>query len=174
MKIYENGIIRELSADEITAMNEEAARYAAEEAHRPYSLSEVQELLVRTQINTLEVDDRTAYRMLAFYPEWAEGRSYPAGYRLTWGGELYRVVQDHTSQAAWCPGAGTESLYARIDEQHDGSKYDPIPYSGNMELTAGLYYAQDGATYRCTRDTGNPVYQPLSELAGVYVEEVQT
>lgn len=170
MKICENGIFRELTADEIAAINEEAARYAAEEAHRPYTLSEVQELLVRTQINTLDVDDRTAYRMRAFYPEWAEGQTYPAGYRLTCGGELYRVMQAHTSQAAWCPGAGTESLYARIDEQHDGGKYDPIPYSGNMELTAGLYYAQDGATYRCTRDTGNPVYQPLSELAGVYVE----
>lgn len=170
MKIRENGIIRELTADEIAAINEEVARATAEEAHRPYTLSEVQELLVKAQINTLAVDDQTAYRMRAFYPEWAEGQTYPAGYRLTYGGELYRVMQAHTSQATWCPGAGTESLYARIDEQHDGSKYDPIPYSGNMELTAGLYYAQDGVTYHCTRDTGNPVYQPLSALVGVYVE----
>ena len=170
MKKWIDGQIVDMTAEEIAALQEKTARYAAEEAHRPYTLSEVQELLVKTQINTLSVDDQTACRMRAFYPEWAEGQSYPAGYRLTCGGELYRVLQAHTSQAEWSPGVGAESLYTRIDEQHDGSKYDPIPYSGNMELTAGLYYAQDGVTYCCTRDTGNPVYQPLSELAGVYVE----
>ena len=41
-----------------------------------------------------------------------------------------------------------------------------------MELYAGLYYTQDSVTYHCTRDTGNPVYQPLAELVGIYVEAV--
>lgn len=65
------------------------------------------------------------------------------------------------------------SLWEEICETHDGSKYDPIPYNGNMELKAGLYYSQDGVTYRGTRDTGNPVYNPLSELVGLYVERVE-
>ena len=30
---------------------------------------------------------------------------------------------------------------------------------------------QDGKIYRCIRDTGNPVYNALSELVGLYVEE---
>ena len=83
------------------------------------------------------------------------------------------MLQAHTSQEAWKPGTGTESLYARIDEQHDGSKYDPIPYSGNMALEAGKYYSQDGIVYHCTRDTGNQVYNALSELVGLYVERVE-
>lgn len=76
--------------------------------------------------------------------------------------------------AQWVPGVGTESIYTRIDETHDGSKYDPIPYNGNMALTAGLYYTQDGVTYFCGRDTGNPVYNALSELVGLYVTVVET
>ena len=66
MKIYENGVIREITAAEIAAMQDASARVEAEEKHRPLTLPEVQEMLVRTQINTLSVDDATAYRMLNF------------------------------------------------------------------------------------------------------------
>lgn len=172
MKIYENGTIREMTAAEIAALQEARARAEAEEKHRPLSIGEVQELLVRQQINTLAVDDATAYRMRDFYPEWAEGQSYTVGYKLLYGGSLYKVLQAHTSQAGWKPGVGTESLFTRIDETHDGTKYDPIPYNGNMELLSGKYYTQSGQTYHCTRDTGTAVFHPLAELVGIYVEVV--
>ena len=173
MKIFENGFIRDMTHEEIAALQEARARAEAEEKHRPLSLGEVQELLVRQQINTLAVDDATAYRMREFYPEWAEGQSYTVGYKLLYGGSLYKVIQAHTSQAGWKPGVGTESLFTRIDETHDGTKYDPIPYNGNMELLSGKYYTQSGQTYHCTRDTGTAVFHPLAELVGIYVEVVE-
>ena len=171
MKICENGIIRDMTAGEIAAMQDAAARAEAEEKHRPLSLAEVQEMLVRQQINTLSVDDQTAYRMREFYSAWAAGQSYSVGYKLLYGGKLYKVVQAHTSQADWTPDV-VPALFTRIDEQHDGTKYDPIPYDGNMAIESGKYYSQDGVTYRGTRDTVNPVYQPLAELVGLYVEAV--
>lgn len=171
MKIYENGAIRDMTTEEIAAMQDAAARYEAEEKHRPYTLGEVQELLIRQQINTLTVDDATAYRMKEFYPAYEVGKAYAAGDKFIYGGELYRVLQAHTSQESWTPGVGTESLYVRIDETHDGTKHDPIPYNGNMALESGKYYTQGGVTYLCTRDTGIAVYQPLADLVGVYVEE---
>lgn len=143
----------------------------AEEKHRPLSITEVQEMLVRQQINTLSVDDQTAYRMKEFYPEWAAGEAYAAGYKLLYGGKLYKVLQAHTSQETWLPDISA-SLYARIDEAHDGTEYDPIPYDGNMALENGKHYSQGGVTYRCTRDTGIPVYQPLADLVGIYVETI--
>nr|DAG48105.1 MAG TPA: hypothetical protein [Caudoviricetes sp.] len=172
MRIYENGTIREMTDAEIAALQEAQARAEAEEKRSPLSLGEVQELLVRQQINTLAVDDATAYRMREFYPEWAEGQSYTVGHKLLYGGSLYKVIQAHTSQAGWKPGVGTESLFTRIDETNDGTKYDPIPYNGNMELLSGKYYTQSGQTYHCTRDTGTAVFHPLAELVGIYVEIV--
>ena len=172
MRIFENGFIREMTPEEIAALQEAQARAEAEEKHRPLSIGEVQELLVRQQINTLAVDDAMAYRMREFYPEWAEGQSYTVGHKLLYGGSLYKVIQAHTSQAGWKPGVGTESLFTRIDETHDGTKYDPIPYNGNMELLSGKYYTQSGQTYHCTRDTGTAVFHPLAELVGIYVEVV--
>lgn len=173
MRIFENGFIREMTEAEIAALQEARARAEAEEKHRPLSQEEVTTMLLRQQINTLAVDDATAYRMREFYPEWAEGQSYTVGHKLLYGGSLYKVIQAHTSQAGWKPGVGTESLYVRIDETHDGTKYDPIPYNGNMELFAGKYYTQSGQTYHCTRDTGTAVFHPLSELVGIYVEVVE-
>lgn len=179
MKIYENGTVRDMTDEEIAAMQDAAARAEAEEKHRPLTLAEVQELLVRQQVNTLAVDDQTAYRMREFYPTWTADTAYttangkPVGYKVTHAGRLWKLRQEHTSLTGWEPGAtGTESLWEEICEQHDGTKYDPIPYSGNMALEAGKYYSQDGVMYRCTRDTGNPVYQPLAELVGIYVEAV--
>ncbi len=178
MKIYENGVIRDMTEEEVTAMQEAQARAEAEEKRRPLSLTEVQEMLVQAQINTLAVDDQTALRMRDYYPAWADlaAEQYSTdkvGFKFIHNGELYKTIPAvHTFGAQWVPGVGTESLYVRIDETHDGTKYDPIPYSGNMALYAGKYYAQDGVTYLCNRDTGNPVYHALSELVGLYVEVV--
>lgn len=137
----------------------------------PLTESEVSRLLIAQQINTLTVDDNTALRMTEFYPEWASGQSYTAGYKVQRNGKLWRVLQAHTSQAGWEP-ENAASLWTEICESHAGTLEDPIPYSGNMALESGKYYSQDGKVYRCTRDTGNPVYNALSELVGLYVEEV--
>lgn len=179
MKVYENGVIRDMTPEEIAEMEEANARYEAEEKYRPYTQDEVQTMLIRQQINTLVVDDTTALRMIAFYPEWESGKAYtaangcPVGYKVVRNGKLYKLRQEHTSQDNYAPGmTGTESLWTRIDETHDGTKYDPIPYDGNMALENGKYYTQDGVLYLCNRDTGNPVYNALSELVGIYVEVV--
>lgn len=167
MRKYVNG-----KAEEIT--EEEIAKAVLMERTRPLTSEEVTAMLIRQQINTLAVDDQTALRMTEFYPAWNGliGQTVDkAGFRFTYGGKLYKTIPaNHTFQANWVPGVGTESLYTRIDEIHDGTQYDPIPYDGNMELTAGLYYIQDGVTYLCTRSTGQPVYNALSELVGLYVE----
>lgn len=172
MKICDNGIYRDMTAEEEAEYAEMAAREAAEAKHRPISENEVLSMLITVQINTLSVDDDTAVRMTAFYPEWEKDKQYTVGYKVQYLGKLYKVVQAHTSQETWTPDI-TASLYERIDEVHDGTKYDPVPYEGNMTLYNGKYYIEDGVTYLCNRDTGNPVYNKLSELVGIYVEVVE-
>ena len=136
----------------------------------PYTMEEVTALLIRQQINTLEVDDNTALRMREFYPEWAAGVDYATGYKVQRGGKLWRCVQAHTSQTGWEP-ENAPALWTEICETHAGTLTDPIPYSGNMALEAGKYYSQSGAVYLCTRDTVNPVYSDLADLVGMYVEK---
>ena len=169
MKKYTNGKYIDLTPEEITAMQNEQAKYEAQEKHRPLTESEVMGMLLRQQVNTLEVDDQTAYRMREFYPEWAADTTYPVGHKVQYNGKLWKAIQSHTSQTGWEP-ENAASLWEGINETHDGTLYDPIPYDGNMALVAGLYYVQDGKVYLCTRDTVNPVHNTLAELVGIYVE----
>lgn len=172
-----------LTDDEIAELQEQAERDAARakvlERTRPLNAEEVTSMLIRQQVNTLAVDDQTALRMQQYYPTFAEltGKTVKQGTKFraddSDDADLYKVIQPElTIQAHYPPGAGTEALYTRIDEQHDGTKYDPIPYDGNMALESGKYYTQSGMTYLCSRDTVNPVYNALSELVGLYVEVV--
>lgn len=171
MRIFDGKTYRDMTAEEIAALQEAQTEYELIERTRPLTESEVSRLLIAQQINTLTVDDNTALRMTEFYPEWASGQSYTAGYKVQRNGRLWRTLQAHTSQAGWEP-ENAASLWTEICESHAGTLDDPIPYSGNMALESGKYYMQDGKVYRCTRDTGNPVYNALSELVGLYVEEI--
>ena len=171
MKKMINGVLFEMTAEEIAAMQVEVQKEEAYERTRPFTESEVSRMLIAQQINTLTVDDNTALRMVAFYPEWAADTEYTIGYKAQRNGKLWRCRQAHTSQTGWEP-ENAASLWTEICESHAGTLDDPIPYSGNMALESGKYYMQDGKVYRCTRDTGNPVYNALSELVGLYVEEI--
>lgn len=173
MRIFDGKVYRDMTAEELAARADERAKFEAAEKKRPLTAEEVNRMLITEQINTLTVDDQTALRMLEFYPTWATDKAYTAGHKVQYKGKLYKVLTVHTSQADWTPDI-TASLYTVINETHDGTKYDPIPYDGNMALESGKYYTQSGVTYLCNRDTVNPVYNALSELVGVYVEEVTT
>ena len=175
---WQEADIQELSAEELKALEDaiEAAvqEQMAEEAKRPLTMEEVVRLTIAKTINAITIEDETALRMVEFYPEWncLIGQTVDkADYKFQHNGKLYKTIPaNHTFQKDWVPGVGTESIYTRIDETHDGTMEDPIPYDGNMELTAGLYYLQDDAIYLCTRDTIKPVYNSLAELVGIYVE----
>ena len=122
--------------------------------------------------------DADGLKAKAVYPRWEKlvqlgSVTAETCYRFTHNGDLYKCVNpDPAFQADWVPGVGTASLYVRVDETHAGTLADPIPYDGNMELKAGLYYTQSGVTYLCNRNTGQPVYNSLAELVGLYVEMV--
>ena len=170
MKKYINGEIVDMTPEEIAEREAAQAALEAAERSRPLTAEEVTALLIRQQINTLSVDDSTALRMREFYPVWEAGQDYPEGFKVQRGGALYKALQAHTSQDGWEP-ENAPSLWTEICESHGGTLTDPIPYSGNMALESGKYYIQDYVIYLCTRDTINPVYNPLAELVGLYVEK---
>ena len=127
---------------------------------------------VRAGIQTMGLTDTESLKVKDLYPEWESkmGQQVNVGEKYRYDGRLWKVLQQHTVQETWKPGEGTESLYTEVTESHAGTKEDPIPYNNNMELENGKYYSQDGVTYICTRDTGIPVYNPLADLVGIYVE----
>lgn len=134
-------------------------------------MADIAKLLMLT-VNTMSLTDNDALSVKSVYTEWETliGKEVKQGDKMQCDGRLWKVLQQHTVQEQWRPGTGTESLYTEIVETASGTADDPIPYNNNMELEQGKYYIQDGITYLCTRNTEIPVYQPLADLVGIYVE----
>ena len=164
-----------MTPEEIADAKKVQTKYELAERSRPLNEAEVSRMLITAQINTLAVDDNTALRMKSFYPTFDSivGQTVKQGFKFTHGGKLWSVIQaELTIQSHYPPGAGMESLYTEVCETHEGTLDDPIPYNGNMALENGKYYHQDYVIYRCIRDTGNPVYNDLSDLVDLYVEVI--
>lgn len=125
------------------------------------------------------LSDTNALEVVSLFPSWGElvrgGVTADIGFRFCYGEKLYSLRQNgYTFAEHFVPGeVGTESLFEVVDEVHDGTISDPIPYDGNMVLSMGLYYIQGGAVYKCIRGTDVPVFNALSELVGIYVEVLQ-
>lgn len=130
-------------------------------------------LFAQMTINNTDLTNREALTLKELHPDWKDfvGKSLKTKFRVRYEGRLYRVRQDiSTVLANQPPSINTAALYEEINEGHAGTQDDPIPYNNNMELFSGKYYSQGGVTYRCTRNTGQPVYHDLSALVGLYVE----
>lgn len=133
-------------------------------------------LFARMTINNTDMTNVDALALKELHPEWKYfiGKPLKAKFRILHDGRLFRVRQDiATVLKHQPPGIDTAALYEEINEEHAGTQDDPIPYNNNMELFSGKYYSQNDITYRCTRDTGQAVYQDLATLVGIYVEKVE-
>lgn len=132
------------------------------------------------EINTLGLTDEQALEVKEMFPMWDEfvGKEITAGTRFQYEDKLYEVIQEHTVLSHYQPSINTAALYKEVvletneEGELNGTLENPIPYEGNMVLENGKYYSQDGVTYLCTRDSGNPVYHALKDLVGLYVEAV--
>ena len=59
--------------------------------------------------------DAEALNTPLLFPRWAVGVEYQTDDRLCYEGDLYKVLQNHTSQANWTPDVAV-SLYVKIDD----------------------------------------------------------
>lgn len=139
--------------------------------------------LFATSINAMSLTDEQALQYKDLHPQWSDfiGKSLPENFKIQYLEKLYKTRQEISvvlDQEGYRPGeVGSESLYTEINDPsaggHQGTLEDPIPYKNNMELFEGKYYSQNSVTYKCTRNTGQPVYEDLSALVDIYVEQVE-
>lgn len=79
---------------------------------------------LRKQIEAIAptMEDEKALQFTELFPAWdGNSFSYAVGDRVRYGGTLYKVLQAHTSQAAWTPAAAP-SLWAEILPGQDNTE----------------------------------------------------
>lgn len=110
-------------------------------------------LLARQQAAVLA--DEEAAQVGALFPAWTAGTSYIAGERISDAqGNLYRVVQDHTSQADW-PIDATPALYTPLGvttEEPDAIPEWVQPSGAHDAYKTGDRVLYQGKVYESTMD----------------------
>lgn len=104
-----------------------------------------------------------AMEIATVYPKYVVGKAYKAGEMFTYGEnavgdpQLYKVVQEHTSQADWIPN-GTPSLYTAIGLDESGYPVWSKPTGAHDAYNTGDIVVYNGTKYESLID-GN-VYSP--------------
>ena len=109
------------------------------------------------------ISDDKAMEIATVYPEYVVGKSYKVDEMFTYGvngvgdPQLYRVVQEHTSQADWTPDK-TPALYTPIGLTEKGFPVWSRPTGAHDAYMIGDVVDYNGTLYESLID-GN-VYSP--------------
>lgn len=122
-------------------------------------------LRAQIEVNAASMDDEEAAEYVELSPKWSgDGVFYPAGFRATQRGVLYKCLAEHVSQPGWSP-EDTPSLWAKILPGQDGTDIGPWerPDSTNPYMT-GDRVIFDGYIQESTID--NNIWSPAEYPAG--------
>lgn len=167
---------RQVTEEERKEMEAQAALFGSQEITPSY-LAQVDTLMagIAERINGTHMTAAQSLKNKKYYPQRKDiiGKPVDTGFRFNEGETMYEVIQPHTISAEWVPGKGTESLYKVVQEEHEGTADDPIPWQLNMELYEGKYYTDKGVKYLCIRDSGMGLSFALADLvSGGFVQVV--
>ena len=126
---------------------------------------------MQMSVQAANLDDDKAMEVADLYPEWATMKSYAVDEIVKYGvnadGEtqLYKVIQEHTSQEDWTPDI-TASLYKAIGFTDDGVSIWTQPLGSTDAYMTGDIVSHNDQIWISTVDYN--VWEP-----GVYGWEVQ-
>lgn len=119
-----------------------------------------------TEAGNIDVETASAHKDM--FEDWKPTVSYKAGQIRKHNDVLYRVVQDHTSQADWSP-SNTLSLYEPIILTEEGYPVWTKPSGAHDAYNTGDIVDYNGTLYKSLID-GN-IYSPDEYAAGWEVVE---
>lgn len=122
------------------------------------------ELLVAMTLNkalqkfAASLPEEDALELAAMYPPWEPNKQYKAGeyvrHGLNQDGEpqVFSVVQAHTSQPDWLPGAATAALFKKLGFTPAGTPIWVQPLGGHDAYQIGDEVSHNGVIYVSTHN----------------------
>ena len=163
MRICENGIYRDMTAEELAQMEADALNAQIADASAPLTDSEILRIDMRQRINSLAIDNQTAGRMIDCFPTMqevcAEGALIPAKTRIRDDRDssiIWRSTVDLWNTNANNP-ENAPTLWDRI-AYHNGIRIIPDEIPATLAWELDELGWRDGHVYKSGMD-GN-VYLP--------------
>lgn len=112
----------------------------------------------KATIQTMALTNEEALNVKEVYPDWKVDIAVKKGEKYNCDGDLWEVVQDHTTQENWRPSMQTLSVWKKVQVEHKGTLEDPIPFEQGMNIELGKYYIQYEVIYEAIQNANAVVY----------------
>ena len=124
---------------------------------------------IKYSINSLDLSNNDAIKFKDYLPYWADyiNKSMPKDFKFQYNNQPYKtlqyiniVLENQTPDIVY-------ALYAIINEEHDGTLEDPIPYVQQMAIEKGKYYSQYDIIYLAIQDMPTGMPYDLSQIPAI-------
>lgn len=124
---------------------------------------------IKYSINALDLSNNDTIKYKDYLPDWNDyvGKSLPKDFKFKYNNQPYKTIQavnivlsNHTPDIVY-------ALYAIINEEHEGTLEDPIPYVQQMSIEKGKYYSQYGVVYLAIQDMPTGMPYDLNQIPAI-------
>ena len=125
--------------------------------------------VIKYSINSLDLSNNDTIKYKDYLPVWTDyiGKSLPKDFKFRYNNQLYKTIQavnivlsNHTPDIVY-------ALYAIINEEHEGTLEDPIPYQQQMTIEKGKYYSQYGVVYIAIQNMPTGMPYDLNQIPAI-------
>ena len=124
---------------------------------------------IKYSINSLDLSNNDTIKYKDYLPDWNDyvGKSLPINFKFKYNNQPYQTIQyinvvlsDQTPDIVY-------SLYVAINEEHEGTLGDPIPYVQQMAIEKGKYYIQYDVVYIAIQNMPTGMPYDLSQIPAI-------
>lgn len=124
---------------------------------------------IKYSINALDLSNNDAIKYKDYLPDWNDyiNKSMPKDFKFQYNNQPYQTIQyinvvleNQTPDIVY-------ALYAIINEEHDGTLEDPIPYTQQMAIEKGKYYSQYGVIYLAIQNMPTGMPYDLNQIPSI-------
>lgn len=124
---------------------------------------------IKYSINALDLSDNDTIKYKDYLPNWNDylNKSLPKDFKFQYNNQPYKTLQyinivlpNETPDLVY-------ALYAIINEEHEGTLEDPIPYVQQMAIEKGKYYIQYDIIYLAIQDMPTGMPYDLNQIPSI-------
>lgn len=124
---------------------------------------------IKYSINALDLSNNDAIKFKDYLPDWTDyiNKSMPKDFKFQYNNQPYQtlqyiniVLENQTPDIVY-------ALYAIINEEHDGTLEDPIPYVQQMAIEKGKYYIQYDVVYIAIQNMPTGMPYDLNQIPAI-------
>lgn len=124
---------------------------------------------IKYSINSLELSNNDTIKFKDYLPNWTDyiNKSMPKDFKFKYNDQAYKTIQAVNIVLSNQTPDIVYALYTIINEEHEGTIDDPIPYQQQMSIEKGKYYSQYGVVYLAIQDMPTGMPYDLSQIPAI-------